>query len=383
MKTILFFTDVHTGTHHDKLEGVYERAHLYGWHIIEIEYENSLRSIDDYLKTWHPDGCIVICAALTEPIDSNRFHAIPTVYLDPDEKTLASGCPCVCSAPEPLARLAAQELTALHCASYAYVGWNKRTAWSEGRRMAFEHLMQEQKLPVFSFAEQCPLRDKILLVEQLSSWLEKLPKPCGIFAANDNIACQIADICRQVGLGIPSDVAIVGVDNQEILCENAVTSLSSIEIDFRESGRLAADALAGLLSKPDIPQHNFFFGPQRLVRRQSTRRLQHGSPIIERALERIRREACLGLTAADIIADMKLPRRAAERLFRKSTGTSILSEINRYRLEHAFTLLRKPNYPIFLIAQQCGWTNDVFLKRLFKRTTGMTMREYKKKSDSR
>jgi AraC-like DNA-binding protein len=97
---------------------------------------------------------------------------------------------------------------------------------------------------------------------------------------------------------------------------------------------------------------------------------------VERALEKIRREACFGLTAADVIAEMKLPRRGAERRFRQATGSSILEEINRHRLERAFSLLRKPGYPIALIAQQCGWSNDVFLKRLFKRTTGMTMMQY-------
>lgn len=377
MKTILFLTDVHAGTHIAKLEGVYERAHLYGWHIIEVEYENARRPIEDYFKIWHPDGCIFVCSALTAPMKTRYFKRLPTVYLDPDEKTRFAGHTCVISDPAPLAQLAVQELTALNCASYAYVGWKERTAWSEDRRKAFERLLGKQKLRVFSFTEQSDSRGKIKFFRQLSAWLKKLPKPCGIFTANDDRACQVADVCEYLGLSIPTDVAIVGIDNQEFLCENAITSLTSIEIDFREPGRLAADALARLLADPKQKPETLLFGPRGLVRRQSTRRLLRANPTIDHALERIRREACLGLTATDVIADMKLPRRAAERRFRQVTGTSILGEINRHRLEHAFALLRKPDYPISLIAQQCGWTNDVFLKRLFKRTTGMTMRAWR------
>ena len=79
-----------------------------------------------------------------------------------------------------------------------------------------------------------------------------------------------------------------------------------------------------------------------------------------------------------MIADLGLSRRADEQLFRQATGSSILEEINRVRMEQVFTLLRRPDYPISLIAQQCGWRSDVFLKKLFKRQTGTTMRDWRK-----
>ena len=264
-------------------------------------------------------------------------------------------------------------------ASYAYVGWNERTAWSEDRRRAFAAIIRDADRPFAAFAGHCDAKDKISFQRQLRAWLKRLPKPCGIFTANDTTAAQVIDACQSLKLDVPTDVAVVGVDNQEIICENAPVSITSIEIDFRAAGRLSAEALAEFMADPFRTPAPRLFGPGRMVRRQSTRRLLRASPVVERTLEKIRREACFGLTAADVVAAMNLPRRGAERRFRAATGTSILEEINRQRLERAFSLLRRPGYPIALIAQQCGWSNDVFLKRLFKRTTGMTMRAWRKR----
>ena len=382
MKTILFLTEVLAGTHVDKLEGVYELARRYGWHVVVAEFENTQHSIADYIHTWHPDGCIVVGSALIAPLSPQSLARLPTVYLDPDEKTRRAGKAYVASDPRPLAELAARELMALDCASYAYVGWSERTAWSEDRRRAFATIIRDSGLPFAAFAGHFDSKDKINFQRQLTAWLKRQPKPCGIFAANDTTAEQVVDACQNLKLEIPTDVAIVGVDNQEIVCENAPVSLTSIEIDFRAAGRLGAEALAELLENPDRTPAPRLFGPRRIIRRQSTRRLLRAIPVVERALEKIRREACFGLTAADVVAEMKLPRRGAERRFRQATGSSILEEINRHRLERAFSLLRKPGYPIALIAQQCGWSNDVFLKRLFKRTTGLTMREWRKRESA-
>ena len=263
--------------------------------------------------------------------------------------------------------------------SLAYVGWNEPTPWSKGRHRAFEECVRADGKPFSAFTESWTAADRLNFHTRLAKWLKLLPKPCGLFAANDDTASQVADACHFCGLKIPQDVAIIGVDNLEIICENATTSLSSIAIDFYAAGLLCADYLAELLANPRLRPGIRAFGPGQIVRRQSTRRLLHSSPVVERALEKIRREACFGLTAADVIAEMKLPRRGAERRFRQATGSSILEEINRHRLERAFSLLRRPGYPIALIAQQCGWSNDVFLKRLFKRATGLTMREWRKR----
>ena len=273
MKTVTFITDLHVGAHVAALEGVYERARRHGWHVVEIEYEHSNRPLADYIRTWKPAGCIFSCAALTKPLSPEVFRKLPTVYIDPDAQTLASRKNCVVNDPAPLAKLAFAELSKLDCASYGFVGWNEPTTWSEGRRLAFEKLTAKTGKAAKSFTQPWTAKDRLGFHRSLSKWLQALPMPCGIFAANDDTASQAADVCHFLGLRSPEDVAIVGVDNLEIICENAMTTLT--------------------------------------------------------------------------------------------------------RLEHAFSLLRRPNYPISLVAGECGWRTDAYLKRLFKRTTGLTMREWR------
>ena len=117
MKTVTFITDLHVGAHVAALEGVYERARTHGWHVVEIEYEHSSRPLADYIRTWKPAGCIFSCSALTKPLSPEVFRRLPTVYLDPDERTLASRKNCVVNDPAPLAKLAFAELSRQDCAS--------------------------------------------------------------------------------------------------------------------------------------------------------------------------------------------------------------------------------------------------------------------------
>ena len=380
MKTVLFFTDLLVGTHIPELNGVYERARRYGWHVVEIEYSHLIRPLGDYIKTWKPAGCIVDCSPLTSVLDRTAFRGLPVVYLHPDHETLKRPCTCVKNDPVPLAQLAARELSALDCAAYGYVGWSEPTSWSEDRRTAFINEMKTRGVAAKSFTEHWSSRDRLHCEKKLAAWLKSMPKPCGIFAANDDTASLVTEVCHFVGLNCPKDVAVIGVDNLEIICENAVTSLSSIEVDFTEAGRLAADLLARLLSDPKRKPERATFASARVVRRHSTRPQKACDAHVARALERIRREACFGLKAIDVINDFGASRRTAEQRFRAATGKTILEEINDHRLERAFQLLRRQDYPISLIAEQCGWKRDVFLKRIFKKRTGMTMREWRRKA---
>ena len=146
--------------------------------------------------------------------------------------------------------------------------------------------------------------------------------------------------------------------------------------DFRGGGHLAADLLAELIANPSLPPRHLKFGPVRLVRRQSTRSLKVNDPRITRAVERIRRDAATGITSADILAEIPLSRRLAEKRFREATGHSILDEIQDVRFGKICELL-ETDIPIGHIANRCGLQSDSFLKRFFKARTGMTLRAWR------
>ena len=165
------------------------------------------------------------------------------------------------------------------------------------------------------------------------------------------------------------------MDNDELLCENSVPTLTSIQPDFKEAGRLAADLLADLIRNPRLPPRRLTFGSLGLYRRQSTRIVNSNDSRIIRAVERIRRDACSGLTAADVLAEIGLSRRLAEKRFRAATGRSILGEIQDVRFAKVVQLLRETELPIGQLAGLCGWESDSYLKRFFKKRTGLTLRE--------
>jgi LacI family transcriptional regulator len=299
------------------------------------------------------------------------------VNLDPGAKTAASARHTVTSDPGTIAQWAAKELLRTKPASVAYFGWCTKTVWSVERGRLFrEAVRRESRAPFANFDANWDMGDTLGVQKKLAKFLAPLPKPVAIFAVNDYAAVQVAEACRLAGLSCPGDFTLVGVDNEEMHCECADPTLTSIEQDFHEAGRLAADLLAELIENPKLSPKHLKFGPVRLVRRQSTRSFKFYDPRVTKAVERIRRDATTGLTAADVLAEFPYSRRIAEKRFRAATGKTILDEIQDVRFEKVCELLLT-DIPIGHIAGRCGMRSDSFLKRFFKARTGQTLREWR------
>ena len=155
----------------------------------------------------------------------------------------------------------------------------------------------------------------------------------------------------------PGDIALVGVDNDELLCENTQPSLSSVMPDFKAAGTMAADRLARLMENPKLRPTTETFGPLRLVRRASSSRARGMSREVLASLDLIRREACNGLKARDVAALFTCSRRMAEIRFRDATGQSILATIQDVRREKAQELLADPTRDRNAIANLCGYSS--------------------------
>lgn len=377
MDTVLFITDLHVGSHVPEFAGVYERAAAHHWRVIELELSRSVRPLRELVAQCKPAGCILEGCTVKAAEAKRAFKGIPVVNLDPDAGTSASSRYVVESDPGTIAKWAAKELLRTKPASCAYFGWCTKTVWSAERGHIFKKTVQrDSSLPFAEFKDGWEIGDTLGVQKKLAKFLAPLPKPIGIFAVNDYAAVQVAEACRQSGLECPGDFTLVGVDNEEMHCECADPTITSIELDFREAGRLAADLLAELIANPKLPPRHLKFGPVRLVRRQSTRALRFNDPRITRAVERIRRDAIAGLTAADVLAELPFSRRVAEKRFRAATGKTILEEIQDVRFEKICELL-STDIPIGHIASRCGMQSDSFLKRFFKARTGLTLREWR------
>ncbi len=383
MDTILYITDLHVGSHVVELGGVFDRATAHRWRVIEIEMDRTSRTIPEIISQWNPAGCIMECGKFVDEDASAFFSSTPVVYLDPNPVTARKAKYTVANDPDAIARFAVRELSQTKPKSYVFFGWCAPTIWSEGRSRAFTSILAEQgEKPALLFTEPWEIGNPLPVHKRFAQALSKLPKPVGIFAVNDYAALQATEACRLLGWECPNDYRLVSVDNEPMHCENNIPTITSIEQDFRGAGHLAADLLAECLANPDLPPKHLLFGPVRLVRRESSRSLKINDPRITRAVERIRRDAITGISASDILAEIPLSRRLAEKRFLAATGKTILQEIQDVRMEKVFELLAT-DVPIGHIAGRCGMQSDSFLKRLFKSRTGLTLREWRKQHQAK
>ena len=176
---------------------------------------------------------------------------------------------------------------------------------------------------------------------------------------------------------MPDELAVVGIDDDELICENTYPTLTSIAPDFERSGRLAVDLLARRMADGGKSPVTLFYGASPLVRRRSTRIDAARDPRISRALELIRRELCSGVTVKGVIAEMGMKPRSAEAKFKEVCGHSIKDEIMAVRLARAKRLLSDTDLPISIICERCGYSDERSLRYLFAKETGQSPADWR------
>ena len=377
MDTVLFITDLHIGAQIAKISGVFSQARRHGWRVVEIERDRTMRPVADFVESLRPIGCIYECSGLGEN-PSDAPAGIPTVLLDPAPSARSNLRFAVASDAAAIARMAAEELVSVGCASFVFAGWRNRTGWSVERGGVFRDVLRERGLECVVL--DTPWSEELEVQKTLAAEFARLNRRIGVFAANDYVAKQVMAAIEMAGMACPRDCAVVGVDDDELICETYLPTISSIAIDFSMAGRFAVDLLAEVIAHPRTKSKIRLFGPTALRRRQSTRLVNSNDWRIIRAVERIRTDACCGLKARDVIASTGLSRRLVERRFLEATGHTILDEIADVRFAQACQLLRDPTIPIGEIAALCGWESDSYLKRVFKARTGKTPRQWRRES---
>lgn len=377
MKTVIFVKGLDKYPDRMKLAGAADYARAHGWDLLPVERLGSRAKLKAVIDLWSPDGFIVNRSAGLNNLPPSAYGKVPVVFFSfPDAH---DGHPVnrVYNDAVTPARLAARTLLRLDLASYGYVNWFKPVSWSEARQRAFSEAMSlhGKSVAVFTPRRSGPTS----VVRELVPWLKRLPRPVGIFAADDFIALPVANACKLAGLAIPDDVALIGVGNDIDTCESTTPSLTSITHNHVESGRLAAQlldrAMSGRLHKPT----DITYPCGEVVHRGSTRRFARSDRMVLEILERIRREACAGLTAANIVRSAPCSRRVVETRFRKATGKSILEEIRSVRLQRATELLSNRNLAdLSFVAHQTGYATLPAFSAFFKAETGMSPLAWRK-----
>ena len=213
----------------------------------------------------------------------------------------------------------------------------------------------------------------------LDDWLRSLPKPVGMMACNDVRGQQILNSCRAIGIDVPEQIAVVGVDNDEVLCELSDPPLSSVELDTRQTGFAAAQLLTRMMDGEHPRAGPILIPPKGIVIRQSSDILSADDADVAAALRCIRNGATNGIEVADIAKSVGIGRRTLERRFAKCLGKTINEMIIKTQLERAKMLLTDTDWPIKKVADRSGFFFPQYFSVVFKKETGVAPRVYRQR----
>lgn len=324
----------------------------------------------DGLITWVYDSALV-----------ERLMGQPRPWVSVCGVTPDRGVPRVGPDDGAIGRLAASHLLDCGLRQFGFIG-HAQHAGSARRELGFRHAIEAAGFTVSTFHERGPQQFDARVHGWASnagfrSWLLALPSPVGVATFYDMWGLQLAEACREAGLRVPEDVAIVGMGNDDLLCELARPSLSSVSVPTEQIGFDAAALLDRIMAGSPPPEGPIVLPPTEVVARQSTDILAILDPEVVAALRLIRRERHRPIRVVDVLREVPVSRRSLERKFRKILNRGVSEEIRRVQLEHAKSLLASTDLPMSVLAQRAGFSNAKHLSVAFRAETGQTPTSYR------
>ena len=211
-----------------------------------------------------------------------------------------------------------------------------------------------------------------LQLEHIAAWLATLPRPLGLMACNDARGRQVLDACHLHDIHVPEEIAVIGVDNDEVICDLSVPPLSSVEPDTIRIGFEGAELIDRMMHGEPAPSKPKIFPPKGVVTRMSSDILAVGEPVLVDALHFIREHVAEGIDVNDVLERMVVSRSTLERLFKKWLGRTPKEEIQRLRIESVKQLLHDTDYTLWEIARLTGFQTEPQLIVAFKALVGQT-----------
>lgn len=343
---------------------------VYGGHQLDHDFMRKFSRPDGIITGYSPDDPM-------NPVPQDLRLHIPTVF--------------TCVMPQPgmkaphatinaddraIGKVAAKCFLRNKLNHFAFIGAREETFWQKTRLESFREAAQAEgrEVSVFQNGPESESWDEER--ERILAWIWSLPKPCGVFTAYDPLARNVLDICREAGILIPSQVQILGVDNETYFCEYSVPTMSSISPDFEGGGYLAAQTLDALMGRRPRPRTNHF-GISEIVERASTSDISGAGNRVSQARSIICGEFKTPLTVACIAHRIGCSVRLLEKDFHTVLGHTVIGEIRNVRMSKALDMLKHTHYDEKTIAVSCGYGSVGTLRNIFRATHGMTMRKWR------
>jgi LacI family transcriptional regulator len=277
-----------------------------------------------------------------------------------------------------VARLAAEHLIERRLTQFAYVGSEDR-GWSGRREKTFRTYLAKRGFEPFVYKSPKLRRDREWEREQalLARWMSTLPTPIGVFACDDDRGREVLEACKLAGLNVPEDVAVVGVDNDEVFCELADPPLSSVSLNAETAGYRAAALLDDMMHNRQRKRQHIVVEALGVVTRRSTDIVAVDDDDIGSALQFIRRQHGRDISVDRVAEEVALSRRSLEKRFRGIIGRTVLEEIQLTRLERAKRLLMETTHPISKVAELAGFGSAGYFIQFFQKHVGKTPRKFR------
>jgi LacI family transcriptional regulator len=332
----------------------------------------------EWLRNWEGDGAFVL---ISNEADVRVARSLPIPIVNVGGYVKDVRVPTVTLDQQMVGRLAAEHLMSRRFRRFGYYG--VRDLWySEQRRIGFETALQAAGYRCSSIESTNLIRspwDWRRVGGELARWLRSLQPPVGIMASWDLRAQILSEACAMIGLRVPEDVAIIGVDNDPIACEFCIPQLSSVSRNDRELGRQAAKLLSQLLEGKRYSKLPILIPPDRVVARRSTDTLVIEDPEVAGVVQQIRDHLNEVFGVERILGLSPLSRRQLEQRFRRSVGSSPYAFLNELRVERAKTLLTESHKrTLTRIASACGFSELRRFRAVFRRLTRLSPAEYRR-----
>lgn len=262
----------------------------------------------------------------------------------------------------------------------AFCGF-KKMLWSEHRQNYFEDTSRKAGLEIFKYSFTYPHREssRDAKLNLIARWIRWLPKPVGIMSCNDLCGKFIVDSCRGNSIAVPQEVAVLGVDNDDILCDLTYPPLSSIELNTEKGGFDAAALLDKIIKGVEVDTKTIVIEPVGVQERQSTDIVAFDDRIVSDVLSFIKNNAQRPLQVVDILNEFNISRRSLYIKFNNSVGTGVYEQIRKIRVEKICKMLVETNKSVKEIAFEFGFHSVDHIARFFRKEKGITPTQYRSK----
>jgi LacI family transcriptional regulator len=370
------------------LRGIAEYIRVHGPWSVYLQRHDLYDAVPEWLRKWHGDGII---ARIENEKTAQAIRSLSVPAVDLRGRLFDPCVPTILTDDEAGARMAAEHLMERGFRHFAYCGF-VGTPYSDARSAVFERVMHDEEFGCSIYQPPRPLRggraermevQGLVYEKNLAAWLKGLPKPIGVMACNDARGQQVINACRDLGIAVPDELAVVGVDNDDVVCDLCDPPLSSVVPNTKKIGFEAAALLQQMIAGKDPPEKPIYIPPLGIVTRRSTDVLAIDDEYIADAIRYIREHACDGITVEDVVDRLPLSHSALERQFGKLLGRTPKAEIIRVQLERVKQLLAQSDFTLKQISVKAGFRHPEYMSAIFKEKVGQTPGHYRQQAQQR